>query len=391
VRVLFSSVGAAGHVYPMVPLARALLANGHEIRWACTAELCPVIDRAGIPTVTTVHVDLALAEGREGRAQRMAEIAQLPPERRDDYLFPWVFGEVLAPAMLRDLLLVVKEWRPHLVVHDHYEFAGPIAATAVGAAHVTHSLGPLTPEHHVSSAGAAVSTLWKAAGCDPRPYGGLYDHLYLDIYPPSIQRTGGDQVGRRQLLRPAPYPPAESTDLPTALSVNPDRPLVYVTFGTQLTRYETLRLVIDAISRLKVRLLVTIGAQGKLDTFGAQRPGVAIERFVPQTSVLPHASAVVSHAGSGTVLAALGAGLPQLFLPYHGDQAVNAQAVSDTGAGLALDIDPLDDDQAVQEIGQAVARLLDEPEFAERAGHVAAEIADMPPPDQVASVLTEFE
>jgi hypothetical protein len=53
-----------------------------------------------------------------------------------------------------------------------------------------------------------------------------------------------------------------------------------------------------------------------------------------------------------------------------------------------LDIDPLDDDQAVQEIGQAVTRLLGEPEFTQSARHVAAEIADMPPPDQVGSVLT---
>ena len=55
-----------------------------------------------------------------------------------------------------------------------------------------------------------------------------------------------------------------------------------------------------------------------------------------QTSVLPHCTAVVSHAGSGTVLGALGTGLPQLCLPQAADQFRNAAGVSAAGAGLAL-------------------------------------------------------
>jgi UDP:flavonoid glycosyltransferase YjiC (YdhE family) len=52
-----------------------------------------------------------------------------------------------------------------------------------------------------------------------------------------------------------------------------------------------------------------------------------------------------------------------------------------------LDLYPLEDDQ----VRQAVTRLLDEPQFAERAGHAAAEIAEMPLPEQVALALREFD
>jgi UDP:flavonoid glycosyltransferase YjiC (YdhE family) len=387
VRVLFSSLGAIGHVYPMLPLARALRADGHEVRWACWADVCPVINQAGIPTVPTANTDRTIEEGRPRVRRRQRRLATLSREERTDYLFSWMFCELLAPPMLRDLLPVVRGWRPHLVVHDQYEFAGPIAAAAIGAAHVTHSLGPLTPEHRVAAASDRVSGLWEEIGCDPRPYGGLYDHLYLDIYPPSIQPVRGEHVGRRQLLRPVPYPPPDGgAHLPPGLTVNTDRPLIYVTFGTQLTGDRSLRFVIDAISGLEVRMLVTVGAHRDPASFGTQSPGVVIERFVPQTAVLPHAAVVVSHAGSGTVLAALGAGLPQLCFPQNDDQPLNARAVTDGGAGLACEIDAVDD----HEVAQAVRRLLGESQFAESAKRLAAEIADMPTPLQVASALREI-
>jgi UDP:flavonoid glycosyltransferase YjiC (YdhE family) len=387
VRVLFSSLGALGHVYPMLPLARALRADGHEVRWACGAEMSPVINQAGIPTVPTAITDRTIEEGRRRVGRRQRQLATLSPEQRTDYLFSWMFGELLAPPMLRDLLPVVRSWRPHLVVHDQYEFAGPIAAAAIGAAHVTHSLGPMTPEHRVSSASERVSALWEEAGCDPRPYGGFYDHLYIDIYPPSIQPVRGEHVGRRQLLRPAPYPPPDGgARLPAGLDINGDRPLIYVTFGTQLTGDRPLQFLIDVISSLEVRMLVTVGAHRNPASFGTQPPGVVIERFVPQAAVLPHADVVVSHAGSGTVLAALGAGLPQLCFPQNDDQPLNARAVSDGGAGLACEIDAVD----APEVVQAMRRLLSEPQFAEGAERVAAEIADMPTTDKVALALREF-
>lgn len=48
----------------MVPLARALLAAGHEVRWATSAEMTPTIVQAGIPAVAA---GLSSAEWREAR------------------------------------------------------------------------------------------------------------------------------------------------------------------------------------------------------------------------------------------------------------------------------------------------------------------------------------
>lgn len=92
---------------------------------------------------------------------------------------------------------------------------------------------------------------------------------------------------------------------------------------------------------------------------------------------------VASHGGSGTVLAALGMAIPQLCLPQAADQFINAAAVARSGAGLA--VPPGEVGPAA--VGSAVRQLLDDPAHRRHAQLVADEIASMPSPDEVASVL----
>jgi UDP:flavonoid glycosyltransferase YjiC (YdhE family) len=98
---------------------------------------------------------------------------------------------------------------------------------------------------------------------------------------------------------------------------------------------------------------------------------------------LAHCDVVVSHAGSGTVLATLTLGLPQLCLPQGADQFLNAVAVSSAGAGITL----MPGQAAADAIRGSVARLLGDASFGAAAGRVSASIASMPSPDDVAGVL----
>jgi UDP:flavonoid glycosyltransferase YjiC (YdhE family) len=99
--------------------------------------------------------------------------------------------------------------------------------------------------------------------------------------------------------------------------------------------------------------------------------------------VLPHTDVVVSHAGSGTVLAVLGHGLPQLCVPQGADQFRNAAGVNRAGAGIRMS--PQEATPAA--VADGVRRLLAEPEFAAAARRVSAQIADMPSPEEVVGVL----
>jgi UDP:flavonoid glycosyltransferase YjiC (YdhE family) len=116
---------------------------------------------------------------------------------------------------------------------------------------------------------------------------------------------------------------------------------------------------------------------------GDQPDHVRVERYVPQSAVLPHCDVVVSHAGSGTSLATLEHELPQLCLPQGADQFLNAAAIAGYGAGLSL----LPDAASAEAIGAAVQQLLEDSSYRAAAQRIASSIRAMPTPADVAEVL----
>jgi UDP:flavonoid glycosyltransferase YjiC (YdhE family) len=315
--------------------------------------------------------------------RRHPEVKQLPPPERPDVMFSKLFGEVGTPAALPELLRLARSWEPELVVHDAAELAAPIAAAAIGVPHAAHAFGALLPEIRVLRAAEEVAPLWRAEGLEPRPYAGSYDHLYLDIYPPSMQPPGGEYVGARQLVRPVAFGGDKDASMVRGVLDRVPRPLVYLTFGTVFNDDEAFRAALAGIGGLDVGLIATVGPYADPTAFAGQPDNVVVERYIPQTALLPECEVVASHAGSGTALAALGLGIPQLCLPQAADQFLNTAAVTRAGAGLAIAPGEVD----ATAVSDATRRLLDEPGFKDRARAVAGEIAAMPSPDEVACRL----
>jgi UDP:flavonoid glycosyltransferase YjiC (YdhE family) len=380
-RVLITSPATVGHILPMVPLATALVTRGHEVLWATPVAGVAHVEAAGFRGVGVSSFVMRPDLVRD----RYPEIEALAPAEVPDVMFGKGFGAMATPPMLEGLLPVATEWRPHLVVCDAADFAGHIVAAELAVPSVTKGFGPLLPEHRVALAGHEVAPLWRSRGLEPPPYGGAYEHLYLDPYPPELAPSGpAPHIRRRQALRPvAPGGSAvDPADLP--LPGGPaDTPLVYLTLGTVFNDPAILRTVVAALGALPVRVLVTVGPNGDPAALGELPANVRAERYVDQEAVLGHCDHVVSHAGSGTVLGALARGLPQLCLPQGADQFLNAAAVASCGAGLALPPSEVDEPA----VALAVGRVLQEPRFRDAAGLVADSIASMPSADDVVRVL----
>jgi len=380
-RVLFTTPAGLGHIHPSVPLAQAMVAGGHDVLWAVPRSSAPRVEQAGYRTAAMPDAAASPANAME----RYPELADLPVLERPDAMFGKLFGALAAPRMLAGLLPVALEWRPDLVVADAAEFAGPIVAAELGVPCVSRGFGPLLPEPRVARAGEEVASLWRSRGLEPRPYGGMYDHLYLDIFPPTLQISPAGHIARRLPLRPVAYDGDIEGEVPLP-GGPPAWPLVYVTMGTVFNDAGPLCKAVDAIASLDARVLVTVGPAADPSVVGTQPSHVRVERYVPQTRVLATCDLVVSHAGSGTVLATLALGVPQLCLPQGADQFLNAQAVARAGAGISL----LPDVATPEAICGALDRLLEEPSYRACAGTISADIAAMPPPADVSAALELF-
>jgi UDP:flavonoid glycosyltransferase YjiC (YdhE family) len=111
-------------------------------------------------------------------------------------------------------------------------------------------------------------------------------------------------------------------------------------------------------------------------------PNVRTADWLPFADVFPHVAGVVHHGGSGTVLTALAAGVPQLVVPGPGDRALHARLVAERGAGLGVPLDRLTTSSLERLIGDAALRSA--------AEEVAAEIAAMPHPRMLVGPLTDL-
>jgi MGT family glycosyltransferase len=113
-------------------------------------------------------------------------------------------------------------------------------------------------------------------------------------------------------------------------------PLVLVSLSTsEQGQADLLQRCVDAVAQLPVNAVVTTGPA--IDpasvTAGA---ATQVVRYVPHAEILPSASLVITHAGAGTTMAALGHGVPLLCTPMGRDQFFNAERVHALGTGRIL-------------------------------------------------------
>jgi MGT family glycosyltransferase len=163
-------------------------------------------------------------------------------------------------------------------------------------------------------------------------------------------------------------PPAVAQD--SLWGSRDERPRVLVAFSTTYQRQEeVLRRVTAALGALSVQAILTVGATIAPSTI-APAPNVAIHGYLSHAAVLPYCALVVTHAGLGTVMAALAYGVPLLCLPMGRDQHDNAARVVACGAGLVLPADA-----RVEEIGHAIQELLTKPDYQVAADRMAAIMA----------------
>lgn len=123
-RVLFSSTRGAGHLQPLLPYARALVARRHEVAVAAPEEVSKTVREAGLPHLLFDHPgDDSLAPiwaRRRGASE--AEMMTIAASE--------LFAGVNARTALPKLQATIREWRPDLVVRDSVEYGALVAAEA---------------------------------------------------------------------------------------------------------------------------------------------------------------------------------------------------------------------------------------------------------------------
>jgi UDP:flavonoid glycosyltransferase YjiC (YdhE family) len=286
-RVMFASTRGAGHLAPVLPLADACKRAGHQVLIAGPAPLADCVARHGHAFWSRPH-----------RA-------------------------------------ACREWRPDVIVRESAELGSALAAELEGIPHARIATGLAgNEERAIAAAAPALDAERIAHGLPSDPDGEALRAAPAFTWFPASLEESPSPAGTVRLRDPHweswPIP------LPASWWHGSTDPLVYVTFGTVADATPLFATAMRALTGLPVRVLMTVGPDADLGALPRAPGNVHIERWVPQHHVLPHAAAVVCHAGSGTTLGALAAGRPLVTVPLFGDQPDNARRVTATGAGRTV-------------------------------------------------------
>ncbi len=167
------------------------------------------------------------------------------------------------------------------------------------------------------------------------------------------------------------------------------QPLVLVALSSVYQdQTRLLRRIAEGLGGLPVSVVLTTGTAVKPDQVPAP-PNVRVVRAAPHRQVLTEASAVVTHAGHGSVLKTLAAGIPMVCIPMGRDQKDNTARVLRLGAGIRIGERSTSD-----RIAAAVTEVMSNPRYqtaaARFAGVLAREAASRPSgADEAEAMLAE--
>ena len=361
-RYLFITWDGSGNQTPTLGAAQALRERGHDVAFAGYASQRARIEAHGFRFAVLEHSNAAFHVPANG-----------------DMMAAMVAGVWVTPAHFDDMSDAVAGEAPDLLVIDCLLFGALAAAEryhlpAVVLVHSAPGLqvppgGPferfvlLEPVNALrSDAGLSpVASVWESWArfptlCASSP---ILDPLAASAPAAFIY------VGPLQEQLPAsgwylPWPEADQ------------RPLALVSFSAVRMWDQTSRIqrTLTGLAGKPVRVLVTSSGA---DTDQLTIPeNACVVPFVPHAEVLPYTAVMVTHAGHGTVIAALEHGVPLVCLPNTtSDQPVLAARVASLGAGIALDSDRA----SAETIGDAVMQILADHSFAGAARRLGAAIA----------------
>jgi MGT family glycosyltransferase len=401
-RFLMATWEGGGKVPPELGIARRLLARGHHVHMLAD------------PTIG----DGATAAGATFSPWRRGP-HQTTLDRSEDLLKDWESSNPLvmlqrlrdrfmagpAAEYAADTAAVIEEFRPDVMVLDAFLFGSIIAAQAVElpiALLVTNiwimpSRGspPIGPGFALAktvlgrtrdAAMLAVVNRLFGRGLPPinnaravyglPPLTSFYDQALtadriLVLTSPEFDYAAPSVPANVRYVGPILDDPDWVEPWTAPWSGTDGRPVVLVGFSsTYQNQGPLLRRVVEALSALPVRAVVTVGRLLDSDEV-TSTANVAVVRSAPHSRILDEASLVISHCGHGTTIKTLAAGVPMVCIPMGRDQNDTAARVVHHGAGVRLS-----PKASVSDIRKTVTRVLADDRYRANAARLASAIAD---------------
>ena len=375
-RILFCFAGGPGHFAPMVPIIRAAHSAGHTTAVACGPSRVSVVETAGFTA-------FGVGPARSRDPARRLPLREVDVTREERDLRERLAGR--SGARANDIGALARDWRPDVVVADETDFGAVLAAESLGIPYATIlvlAAGSLVRREVVAD---TLEDVRAELGLPPDPdFVAMSRYLVLSPFPPILRDPAFPLPPTARLFRAV-----DVGDGPSGPAPWPERlagaPPVYFTLGTEfnIESGDLFARVLAGLRQLPVNVLVTVGQEIDPAELGPQPENVHVERFLPQSAILPRCELVVFHGGSATLTGTVAHGLPVVILAMGADQPANAKRCQALGLGISLDPVRVTPD----EVRDGAASVLADPAYRRAAKRVQQDIAAQPAPATAVGLL----
>lgn len=382
-KVAMFCIPAHGHTNPMLPVAHALVARGHQVRFYSFEPFRQKIERTG---AAFVPCDRFLPALTEDETQRLKKISTTEMSLQD-FRITCNMTEFLEQEM--------QTFAPDVIYTDSVCFWGKLTAQKFDIPMVvstsTFAFNQLSSTYLKSGAAekadqifglpklnaalkkmqslgyrtkSALSLVMNDNRTDTvvytsqgfQPYGNTFSNHYAFVGP-SVFSTSAPDKAR-------------------------ERPLMYISMGTVINeRPDFYQQCFKALGNLNLDVILSCGQSIDPAALGTPPPNIQVYPHVDQPAVLAKADVFLTHCGMNSVSESLYMATPMVLYPQTGEQAAVATRAAERGAGVLLKDDSADG------IRKAVQTILADSAYAEAADTLSRELRACGGPEAAATFI----
>ena len=418
IRILICSTPLPGHVNPALPIARELVARGHDVRWYAGAMHKAAIERTGAVFEPIVDATDPLDRTPDELYPDRVGLTGLAGVKFDlKHLF---LDEI--PGQLSDVRRILDDFAADLVLADPGFMTAAILRELGGPRFATYGISILPmPSRDVpplgsgKTPGSALAKLLNRILLPVVPrlmFGDVHRHfqtvraavglpptkapvfelcaspdLYLQGSTASFEFPRSDLPPQVHFIGPLLPDLAPDQPLPDWWSrLDSAKPVVLVTQGTIATDLDDL--TVPALAGLATEdvTVIATGAVGKIILTQPIPDNAHVEEFVPFGTLLPRVDVLVTNGGYGGVQFALANGVPLVVSGATEEKPDIAARVEWSGVGLNLGRERATPEQ----IRAAVRTVLADSRYRDRARAVQREAAALDSVTRAAELIEEL-
>ncbi|MFE2053505.1 glycosyltransferase [Streptomyces sp. NPDC059459] len=369
-RVLFFTNPLAVRLRPLLPLARSLRDQGHEVAVSTAVTMRDLLEPEGFELMLFGATSDEVSAEVSRRAG--TDVLFLPAEDLVAEYFAGARIDLLADEAADR----AGAWAPDLVVAEYCDLIGPLIAQALDVPCAVVSTGPSPSSGTLDAMADKVAGRYVERGLQP-PSRVPWGRWLLDLCPPSLHPQGWTPPLQRVALRADFVGEAAIPPGPPFASAG-ERPRVLLGPGTATGASLGLEAVLRSLDSLGIEVAAAAGWRTAAGLACDTYQDYAAEGLSAASS-LEGMSAVLHDGSAEMTFAAAARGIPAVVLPASPEQQLRAQAVEAAGAGLALR--PGHPEPAL--ITEGIGRLLGDARFTDAARRIGREMAGMPTATEV--------